>query len=65
MPASHPSSLVERSVKVPEPGPHDVVVDVHAVSVNPVDVKLRAGSPPGKFRVLGFDAAGIVVFKGG
>lgn len=60
MPASHPSSLVERSVKVPEPGPHDVVVDVHAVSVNPVDVKLRAGSPPGKFRVLGFDAAGTV-----
>ncbi len=60
MPASHPSSLIERSVEVPEPGPHDVVVDVHAVSVNPVDVKLRAGSPPDKFRVLGFDAAGTV-----
>jgi hypothetical protein len=37
-------------------------VAVNAISVNPVDVKLRASaSPPkGEVRVLGFDAAGIV-----
>jgi NADPH2:quinone reductase len=36
-------------------------VRVEAVSVNPVDVKVRGGSGPGaETRVLGFDAAGVV-----
>ena len=47
---------------VPAPRPHDLLVEVRAVSVNPVDTKVRAGlrdaDPP---RVLGFDAAGTVV----
>ena len=46
---------------LPLPGPHDLVVEVRAVSVNPVDYKQRnrivLGDEP---RVLGFDAAGIV-----
>lgn len=47
---------VRRSVEVPPLNPHDLLVEVHAVSVNPVDVKVRGE----KFRVLGFDAAGTV-----
>lgn len=60
LPASDPASLIERTIEVPAPGPHDLLVEVEAVSVNPVDVKLRAGAPSGGFRVLGFDAVGIV-----
>ena len=60
LPATDPESLVTEQVPVPELRPHDLLVEVEAVSVNPVDVKLRAGAPSGGFRVLGFDAAGIV-----
>lgn len=48
---------------LPEPAPrrHDLLVEVRAVSVNPVDTKLRRSAEPlGELRVLGFDAAGIV-----
>lgn len=48
---------VERSVL----GPRDLLVAVKGISVNPVDVKLRAAvQPEGAPRVLGFDAAGVV-----
>ncbi|KAB1663577.1 zinc-binding alcohol dehydrogenase family protein [Pseudoclavibacter sp. CFCC 13611] len=60
LPATAPEALIEREVGVPEPGPHDLLVAVDAVSVNPVDVKLRAGAPAEGFRVLGFDAVGTV-----
>lgn len=54
-----PAALVEIDLPLPEPGPHDLRVRVQAVSVNPVDTKLRASLTEGT-RVLGFDAAGIV-----
>ncbi|UNX54883.1 zinc-binding dehydrogenase [Georgenia sp. TF02-10] len=60
LPSTDPDSLIAREVEVPELGPHDLLVEVRAVSVNPVDVKLRANGPSGGFRVLGFDAAGTV-----
>lgn len=60
LPATAPEALIEREIGVPEPGPHDLLVAVDAVSVNPVDVKLRAGAPAEGFRVLGFDAVGTV-----
>jgi zinc-binding alcohol dehydrogenase family protein len=55
-------ALVELDLPLPTPALHDLLVVVKAISVNPVDVKLRAGaSPPkGEVRVLGFDAAGVV-----
>ncbi len=42
--------------------PHDVLVRVHAVSVNPRDLKSRAAFPasPDKPLVLGYDASGVV-----
>lgn len=60
LPISDPHALQSREVEVPELGPHDLLVSVEAVSVNPVDVKLRAEQPAHGFRVLGFDAAGTV-----
>ncbi|MDZ7892708.1 MAG: zinc-binding alcohol dehydrogenase family protein [Rhodoferax sp.] len=42
---------------------HDLLVDVQAVSVNPVDTKLRKSASPAEgetYKVLGFDASGIV-----
>ncbi|MBP2296540.1 zinc-binding alcohol dehydrogenase family protein [Azospirillum rugosum] len=55
-------SLVELDLPTPELRPHDLLVKVEAVSVNPVDVKVRASATPpeGSARVLGFDAAGVV-----
>jgi NADPH:quinone reductase len=59
--AGGPETLVDLTVPVPEPGEHDLLVRVRAVSVNPADVKLRAGTDPGdQPRILGFDAAGVV-----
>lgn len=60
LPVTDPKALIARDIEVPELGSHDLLVEVAAVSVNPVDVKLRAGAPASGFRVLGFDAAGTV-----
>lgn len=64
LPVSDPDSLVLEQVPSPVPGPHELLVEVRAVSVNPVDVKVRAAGDPGTFRVLGFDAAGVVAEVG-
>ncbi len=64
LPVEDERSLVDVELPVPEPGPGDLLVDVRAVSVNPVDVKLRGGLAPDGPRVLGFDAAGVVVGMG-
>jgi len=58
-------ALLDVDLEVDEPGPRDLLVEVRAVSVNPVDVKVRASRDPGgKPGVLGFDAAGVVVAVG-
>lgn len=58
-------AFVEVEIDVPAPGPHDLLVEVHAVSVNPVDVKVRARFDAGDApKVLGFDAAGVVTAVG-
>lgn len=64
-PIDHPEALVELEQPAPEPGPRDLRVRVQAVSVNPVDVKVRASARPAAPRVLGFDAAGVVDAVGG
>jgi NADPH2:quinone reductase len=66
LPVDDPSSLVDFTVPIPAPGPHDVLVRVRAASVNPVDTKIRRFSPAqdGAPRILGFDAAGTVVAVG-
>ena len=64
-PISADSSVVEFEADMPEAGPRDLIVDVRGVSVNPVDVKVRANrQPEGGPRILGFDAAGVVTAVG-
>lgn len=61
-----PAEVLEMlEIERPAPGPRDLLVEVKGISVNPVDVKLRALSgPEGGPKVLGFDAAGVVVELG-
>jgi NADPH2:quinone reductase len=68
LPVSNPDSLVEFETEVPSPGPHDLLVQVMACSVNPVDTKIRKSLGDGPHdtpRILGFDAAGVVTAIGG
>lgn len=66
LPAEDPQSLVDIELPRPRPGPRDLIVEVRAVSVNPVDTKVRRRSAPpaGEWKVLGFDSAGTVVETG-
>ena len=55
------NALVEFEAATPEIGARDLLVEVKGVSVNPVDVKVRAGSPADNgTRIIGYDAAGVV-----
>ncbi|QJT81601.1 MULTISPECIES: zinc-binding alcohol dehydrogenase family protein [Kosakonia] len=49
-------------IELPQPqaSGHDLLVEVKAVSVNPVDTKVRAGFNADTPRVLGWDAVGVV-----
>ncbi|MGO8993467.1 MAG: zinc-binding alcohol dehydrogenase family protein [Polyangiaceae bacterium] len=62
LPIEDPESLLDVEFPVPTPEPHDLRVRVEAVSVNPLDVKVRATRPnvEERPRVLGWDAAGFV-----
>ena len=62
LPITEPESLLD--IELPEPTlrEHDLLVAVKAISVNPVDTKVRAGKTPisGQPQVLGWDASGVV-----
>ena len=62
LPIDDPQSLQDIELPRPEPGPNDLLVRVEAVSVNPVDTKVRAPKDvvEPQPRVLGYDAAGVV-----
>lgn len=57
-----PTALQDLELPTPVPGPRDLLVRVLAISVNPVDAKVRASATPpeGQARVLGWDAVGTV-----
>jgi len=65
-PIARPDSLVDITLDKPVPAGRDLLVEVKAVSVNPVDTKVRtrAGAVGAGYKVLGWDAAGIVVGVG-
>lgn len=60
------TSLVDIDLPKPEPEGRDILVEVRAISVNPVDTKIRrsAAPEPGQWKVLGWDAAGVVASVG-
>lgn len=61
-PITATDALIDLDLPQPEATGHDILVEVKAVSVNPVDTKVRRNRAPenGAARVLGFDAAGVV-----
>lgn len=62
---SHPESLLNIELPVPEATGHDLLVQVAAISVNPVDTKIRTRvAPESGYKVLGWDAVGEVVAVG-
>src|SRR5258708_35082801 len=58
--------VIDVGVEKPRPTGRDLLVKVEAVSVNPVDTKVRhrASAEKGAPKILGFDAAGIVAETG-
>lgn len=62
--------LVMEEIPVPVPKPNEVLVRVHAISINPVDIKTRKGgaiynsmkeNPP---PILGWDVSGVITATG-
>jgi zinc-binding alcohol dehydrogenase family protein len=65
LPIDNPQALQDVRVDIPELRPHDVLVEVAAVSVNPVDIKRRQTLSPSTTPViLGYDAAGVITAVG-
>jgi NADPH2:quinone reductase len=65
-PIQNEQVLTEIDLARPKAEGRDILVEVKAVSVNPVDTKVRANvnPPQGEWKVLGWDAAGVIVETG-
>lgn len=62
LPVENPRAFIDVDIPKPEPRGHDLLVSVRAVSVNPVDTKMRSPRPGEETepRILGWDASGVV-----
>lgn len=62
LPATDVNSLQDIEVVTPRATGKDILVEVKAISVNPVDYKIRANrpAPDGEWSVIGWDATGVV-----
>jgi len=63
LPLTDPASLLDIEMEQPTLRDRDLLIEVKAVSVNPVDTKVRRSAKPDegqKYKVLGYDGAGIV-----
>ena len=65
LPIDDPKSFIDEKEQIPVPSSRDLLVKVNAVSVNPVDTKLRQDNGiRNALRILGFDGVGKVVAVG-
>ena len=66
LPIDNPESLLDLELDTPAPAGRDLLVEVKAVSVNPVDTKRRAPKDLVEKtpKILGWDAAGVVKAAG-
>ena len=62
LPIENELSLQDIELETPTAHGHDILVEVKAVSVNPVDFKIRQAMPAaeGEYKVIGWDATGVV-----
>jgi len=62
-----PQQFIEIQPEKPTPGEYDLLVEVKAASVNPVDTKVHKGAQKSGLqqpRILGWDASGVVLEVG-
>jgi NADPH:quinone reductase len=66
LPIADPQSLLDIEIPAPQATGRDLLVEIKAISVNPVDMKVRASAKPdgAEYKILGWDAAGIVKATG-
>jgi len=66
LPIDNEAALIDITLPKPAPTGRDILVQVQAISVNPVDTKVRkrAKPEPGQWAVLGYDATGTVTAVG-
>ena len=66
LPIEQAESLLDLDIDKPTPQGRDLLVQVKAISVNPVDYKVRRRVDPkgGEPKILGYDAAGVVAAIG-
>ncbi|MCA1955540.1 zinc-binding alcohol dehydrogenase family protein [Zymomonas sp.] len=67
LPITESAALVDIDIPKPKPQGRDLLVEIKAISVNPVDTKVRQKISPKageEWKILGWDAAGIVVETG-
>lgn len=64
LPISSADSFIDFEIEKPVPGQHDLLVQIKAISVNPVDFKIRQNSAKDTVlespKIIGWDAAGVV-----
>ncbi|XP_045535524.1 zinc-type alcohol dehydrogenase-like protein SE_1777 [Papilio machaon] len=65
LPISDENSLIDLELKLPKVEKNEVLVEVKAISVNPIDTKIRAPKPYIETfpRILGWEGSGTVVGK--
>ncbi|KGP63954.1 NADPH:quinone reductase [Legionella norrlandica] len=66
LPIKDDKALVDLDIPKPKATGHDILVEIKAVAVNPVDTKVRRNTQPESHgaKILGWDAAGVVVEVG-
>jgi len=63
LPIDQAESLIDLEIDKPAPQGRDLLVQVKAISVNPVDTKVRMRAAPKDgepAKILGYDATGVV-----
>lgn len=62
LPISEEHALLDLELPEPQPAGRDLLVEIKAISVNPVDTKVRrkTAPTPGEAKILGWDASGVV-----
>lgn len=65
-PIENDDALVDIEQLTPQAQGRDLLIKIHAISVNPVDTKIRTSVTPeaGQYKILGWDAVGEVVATG-
>ncbi|HAT8391888.1 TPA: zinc-binding alcohol dehydrogenase family protein [Legionella pneumophila] len=66
LPITDNKALMDLDVSVPKATGHDILVEIKAVAVNPVDTKVRRNvqPEPQQPKILGWDASGVVTEVG-